>query len=409
MSPGVLRQRNFWPYFAGNLISNCGTWFQNLAQSILIYRATGSTFLVGAVNFAQFIGVFVLAPWAGPAADRYDRRRLILTTQGIAAIGAVALALAQVAGVATTPVVMGLALVTGAAFAFALPAIQAMVPDLVPAENLPSAMAMSSVTFNLGRAIGPPLGALVVAHWGFGAAFGINALSYLAFMAGLLAVRPVQAERPADGPAPRWRESLAMVRRDHALLALLLVVVAISVTQDPVSTLTPGFSEEIFGRSDTVTGLLVGAFGVGSALAAATAAGRWHPVRRLGPGCIVMGVAMLAFGLAPSLPFAAAALFVGGFCFMVVNTGATTSLALEAAPGQRGRVMALWSLCFLGTRPLASLLDGALASAAGLRPAAVVLTLPVLIAGPAMLILRRRNPRLRAFGGGPIVAPDPTP
>jgi MFS family permease len=392
---GPLRDRNFWPYFAGNLLSNCGTWFQNIAQAILVYRLTGSTFLVGVVNFAQFVGVFVLAPWAGSAADRFDRRHLVVVTQVVAAAVTALLAALQSAGLATTPVVIGLALVTGACVAFAIPAIQAMVPDLVEARDLPSAMAMSSLTFNLARAVGPLLGAVVVARWGIGVAFGLNSLSYLGLIAGLLAVHPRQRPRAA-GPPPRWRESLRMVRDDHALVALLLVVAAISLSQDPVSTLTPGFSEEIFERSDTVTGLLVGAFGAGAALAAASVAGRARdPVRRLAPGCLLMGVAMLGFALAPSLPFALGALLAGGFFFMVTNTGATTALTLEVAPEQRGRVMALWSLCFLGTRPLASLVDGALASTVGLRPAGVALTAPVLAAGAAIWLLGPRIARLR--------------
>jgi MFS family permease len=405
----ILRDRNFWPYFAGNLLSNCGTWFQNIAQAILVYRLTGSTFVVGVVNFAQFISVFVLTPWAGSAADRFDRRRLIIGTQAVAAAVTALLAILQGTGLATTPVVVALALVTGATFALAVPAIQAMVPDLVAPEQMPSALAMSSVTFNLSRAIGPPLGAVVVAQWGIGVAFGLNALSYLGLIAGLLAVTPRQAPRAA-GPPPRWRESVRMVRDDHALLSLLVVVAAISITQDPVSTLTPGFSEEVFGRSDTLTGLLVGAFGAGAALAAATAAGRARdPVRRVVPGCVFMGLAMLGFAVAPSLPLALAALFCGGYGFMVTNTGATTALALEAAPEQRGRVMALWSLCFLGTRPFASLADGALASTAGLREAAVLMTLPVLAAGAAMAVLLRRLPRLRQIGSGPTVVADPGP
>ena len=406
----ALRLRNFWPYFAGNLLSNCGTWFQNIAQAILIYRLTRSTLLVGVVNFAQFVGVFLLAPWAGSAADRFDRRRLIVVTQIIAAGVIAGLAVLQGAGLATAPVVIGLVLVVGLTWAFAVPAIQAMVPDLVPAELVPSALAMSSLTFNLSRAIGPVLGAVVVARWGIAVAFGLNALSYLGLIVGLLAVRPRQARRRA-GPGPGWAESLRLVRHDSALLALLMVVAAISVTQDPVSTLTPGFSAEVFHRADTMTGLLVGAFGAGSALAAATAAGRARePVRWLAPGCLLMGVGILGFALAPTLPFAFGALAVAGFFFMLTNTGATTALTLEVPPEQRGRIMALWSLCFLGTRPPASLIDGALATTAGLRTAAVALTVPVLIAGAAMAVLRRRVPRLREVGVcPPVVAEPPAP
>ena len=403
----VLTLRNFWPYFAGNLLSNCGTWFQNIAQAILIYRLTGSTFLVGVVNFAQFAGVFVLAPFAGSAADRFNRRRMIVLTQVGASVVTALLAALQGAGLATTPVVIGLTGVLGLTFAFAIPAIQAMVPDLVDTEHLGSALALSSVTFNLARAVGPVLGALVVAHWGIAVAFGLNSLSYLALIGGLLAVRPAQAPRPT-GPPPRWRQSVRLVRDDVALIALLLVVAAISITQDPVSTLTPGFSSEVFHRADTLTGVLVGAFGLGAALAAATVAGRpGNPVRRLAPGCLCMGAGMLGFAAARSVLMAVGALLVAGFGFMVTNTGATTALTMEAAPEQRGRVMAMWSLSFLGTRPPASLTDGALASAAGLRVAAVALTLPVLAAAGAMAVLRPRVARLREIGIAPGVQAEP--
>ena len=337
----VLRIRNFWPYFAGNLLSNCGTWFQNIAQAILVYRLTHSTFLVGVVNFAQFVGVFLLAPWAGSAADRFDRRRMLVVTQIVAISVTALLAVLQSTGRATTPVVIGLALLLGLTVAFAIPAIQAMVPDLVGPEDLAPAMAMSSLTFNLARAVGPVVGALVVAHWGIAVAFGLNSLSYLGLIGGLL----------------------------------------------------------------------VGAFGAGSALAAVTVAGRVRdPVRRLAPGCLLMGLGMLGFGLAPALPFAFGALAVGGFWFMVTNTAATTALTLEVAPEQRGRVMALWSLCFLGTRPAASLADGTLASAASLRVAAVALTVPVLAAAAAMAVLRSRVPRLRQIGiARGVMAEPPAP
>jgi sugar phosphate permease len=200
------------------------------------------------------------------------------------------------------------------------------------------------------------------------------------------------------------RDSLRLVRDDSALLALLMVVAAISISQDPVSTLTPGFSSEVFGRADTMTGLLVGAFGAGSTLAAATAASRARdPVRLLAPGCVLMGAAMLGFAVAPSLAVAFVALLLAGYFFMLTNTGATTSLALEAAPEQRGRVMAMWSFCFVGTRPVASLADGALASALGLRAAGVALTVPVVAAGIAMAVLRRRVVRLRQIGTAPPV------
>src|SRR5438132_2363304 len=180
---------------------------------------------------------------------RLDRRRMVVVTQIVATSVTALLAGLQSTGRATTPVVIGLALLLGLTVAFAIPAIQAMVPDLVDPADLAPAMAMSSLTFNLARAVGPVVGALVVAHWGIAVAFGFNSLSYLGLIAGLLAVRPRQAPR-APGPALRWRDSLRLVRDDAALVALLAVVAAISLSQDPVSTLTPGFSSEVFHRAD---------------------------------------------------------------------------------------------------------------------------------------------------------------
>src|SRR5579871_1967153 len=147
----VMLRRNFWPYFVGNLLSNCGTWFQNLAQAIFVYRLTGSTLLVGLVNFAQFIGVFVLAPWAGSAADRFDRRRLLILTQIGAVVCSGVLALLTKAGAASSAVVIVMALFLGLTTAFAIPAMQALVPLLVDREELSAGIALNSLTFNLAR------------------------------------------------------------------------------------------------------------------------------------------------------------------------------------------------------------------------------------------------------------------
>jgi MFS family permease len=386
----VLGRRNFWPYFAGNLLSNCGTWFQVIAQALLVYRLTGSTLLVGVVNFAQFVGVFVLAPWAGSAADVFDRRRLLVITQ----IGAIAvtasLALLNSRGLAPAPVVIGMALLLGLTTAFAIPAMQALVPLLVPREELGAAVALNSLTFNLARAIGPVAGALVVATLGITAAFALNSLSYVALLVGLALVKPTGQARPAQ--RPKLSESLRLVREDVMLAALLLTVAAISLSADPVSTLTPGFATKIFHRPDSYTGYLVGAFGLGAVVAAVTLAGRGRDlVRRLPLTCLVLAGGMIAFGLAPALWVGYAGLAIAGFGFLLTNTAATTALQLEVHDSQRGRVMALWSLAFLGLRPFGSLADGAVAQGVGLRPAAVAMASVALLAAAALLWLLPRR------------------
>jgi MFS family permease len=387
----VLVRRNFWPYFAGNLLSSSGTWFQTIAQVLLVYRMTRSPFLVGVVNFSQFAAVIVLAPVAGSAADRFDRRRLVMATQLGAAALAASLALVTAAGRATPAIVIGVALALGVTTALATPAQQAIVPALVTRSELAAAVALNAVTFNLGRALGPIAGVFVIARYGIATALALNSASYLALVVGLLAVTARVQPVAATG-RPRVRDSVRMVRSDHALLVPLIVVGLVSVTADPVNTLTPAFSTEILERPDTYTGFLVGAFGTGAVAAAFAVPGRRAPSLRLMVATLAaLSGGMTTFALSSSAAVALAGLFVGGFGYLGSVTAATSLLHLELEESHRGRVMALWSLSFHGSRPIASLVDGAVASLAGLRVAGLVMVGPALSGclGLAVLALRR--------------------
>ncbi|MCA1667675.1 MAG: MFS transporter [Thermomicrobia bacterium] len=399
----VLAQRNFGPYFVGNLLSNCGTWFQNIAQALLIYRLTHSTFLVGVVSFAQFAGIIVLAPWSGGAADRFDRKRLIIGTQLGAMIVTGALALLAIAHWDTVPVIIGLALLLGIVTAFGSPAMNAIVPSLVGRDDLPAAIAMNSVTFNMARAVGPVLGALVVARLGIPWAFGLNCLSYAALIGALLIVHPRQHERRPGAP-PKLRDSLDLIRRDMRLAALLGVVASVSFALDPVTTLAPAFATRVFHHSDTLAGYLIGAFGTGAVIAAIFATGRSEtPYRRIFIMLTLLAAGIATYAVLSPLALAFIALGVAGFGYLAGQTRATTLLQLGVEDHQRGRIMALWSVCFLGTRPIASLIDGGLASLVGIHAAALIMTLPVFAAAAGMLILYRRQARAarngRAEGG----------
>jgi len=389
----VLAQRNFGPYFVGNLLSNCGTWFQNIAQALLIYRLTHSTFLVGVVSFAQFAGIIVLAPWSGGAADRFDRKRLIIGTQLGAMVVTAALALLAIAGWDTVPVIIGLALLLGIVTAFGSPAMNAIVPSLVSRDDLPAAIAMNSVTFNMARAVGPVLGALVVARLGIPWAFGLNCLSYAALIGALLIVHPRQHERRVGG-RPKLRDSLDLIRQDMRLAALLGVVASVSFALDPVTTLAPAFATQVFHHSDTLAGYLIGAFGTGAVIAALFATGRSEtPYRRISIMLMLLAAGIATYAFLSPLVLAIIALGVAGFGYLAGQTRATTLLQLGVEDHQRGRIMALWSVCFLGTRPIASLIDGGLASLVGIHAAALVMTLPVFAAAAGMLILYRRQSR----------------
>ena len=400
----ALHHRDFALFFGGNLLSNCGTWFQNIALALLVYRLTHSSFWVGAVNFAQFAGVLVLAPWAGAAADRFDRKRLILTTQLIATGASALLAVAVGAGHGSLVVVLGLALLLGLTTAFATPSLQAVVPALVPREDLGAAVAMNSVTFNLARAIGPVAGAAVVARFGIPWAIGLNALSYLALAGAVLALHSATPPAAAAGPRPTLRESLRRVRDTPQLMLLLATIAAVSISLDPVNTLTPAFATRVFGRPDTFVGVLMGAFGIGAVVASLLPTDRargGEPGPRSGAipvALLLFAAGLVGFGLAPRLGVAFVALPLAGFGYLLAQTRATTELQLGVSDAERGRVMALWSVAFLGTRPIASLADGALANVVGPRATAVVFALPALGAAGWMLITNRRNAAAEGLG-----------
>ena len=385
----LVRQRDFGPYFAGNAISASGTWFQNLAAALLVYRLTGSELLLGVLNFAQFAAIIVLAPWTGAAADRLDQKRLLLTTQfGATALTAVLAGLAW-QHLAGTAVVIVFALGLGVGSAFAAPVQQAFVASLVPPHDLRSAIALNSMTFNLARAVGPALAAVTVAQLGIPAAFAINSVSYLVFAAAVLYVRPRPARRAERGTA-KLRESLRLVRSDQRLLALLLVVAAVGFASDPINTLAPAFANS-FGFRDVVGGYIIGAFGGGAVLAALVLAGREATRRQVMLTLLVLVAGVAGFSVSPWLALGLPILVLGGFGYLASNTAATARLQLEVEDHQRGRIMALWSIAFLGLRPFASLLDGAIASAAGVRVAGVVLTLPALGAAAFLLYRERRG------------------
>jgi MFS family permease len=388
----LLRQRNFGPYFVGNALSATGAWFQNLASAVLIFRLTDSTVLLGVLQFAQFGPILLLAPWTGSAADRFDRRRLLLVVQTAQTALAALLAGLAYAGRADEAVVLAFALAMGVLTAFALPAQQALLASLVERDDLPSAVALNSMTYNLARAVGPSAAALVVDQLGVATAFAINSASYIVLAMAVLIVSPrpqVLAQASSS-----LRESLRLLRREPRLAAFLVIVAAVGFASDPVNALAPAFARA-FGRDEAVGGYLLGAFGAGAVTAALLVAGRTAGTRRrMAATLILLGGGIVLFALTPWLPLAFVLLFVAGFGYLASNTSATSRLQLEVEEVHRGRIMALWGIAFLGLRPFASLVDGAIASGAGVRTAGVVLALPALACAAAVALLGRH--RLRA-------------
>jgi MFS family permease len=386
----LIRDRNFGPYFVGNASSASGTWFQNLAASLFVYRHTHSPFLLGVLQFTNFVPVLLLAPWAGSVADRFDRRRVVLLSQLAATSLSAVLAALAFAGLARVWVVMACGLGLGVVSAYSAPASQALISDLVVRADLQSAVALNSMTYNLARAVGPALAALSVRKLGIPASFAINAGSYLVLVAGVLVVRPAP-QRRASRAETRLRESLRLVRGQPRLMAFLLIVTAVGFASDPVNTEAPAFAHA-FGHPDTDAGYLIGAFGAGAVAAAFLLAGRVAGSRRrMLATLLLLGIGIVGFSVTPWLEVALGFLAVAGFGYLASNTHASSRLQLEVAEHQRGRIMALWSVAFLGLRPVASLTDGAIAGAFGVRAAGVVLALPALAIAGAIYFLQRHH------------------
>jgi MFS family permease len=350
------------------------------------------------LNFCNFVPVLVLAPWAGSAADRFDRRRLILVTQLASTALSGTLAVLAWSGDAAVWVVILFALGLGVGSAFSAPASQALIGELVPRDDLGSAVALNSMTYNLARAIGPALAGLSVHSLGIAASFAINAASYLLLVVGVSVVQPAARRRARRGEA-RLIESLRLVRSQPRLLAFLLIVTAVGFASDPINTESPAFVHA-YGLGtrnlDLWSGIIIGIFGAGAVTAAFLLAGRVAGSRRrMATTLALMGVGVIGFAVAPSIWIGAIFLAVGGFGYLASNTSATSRLQLEVAEHQRGRIMALWSVAFLGLRPIASLADGAIADVAGVRAAGVILAVPTLLLAFTIVRLtsRRSNER----------------
>ena len=375
----LLTDRTFGVYFVANLTSNCGTWLQNIAAAVVVYRLTGSTVMVGLVSILQFAASLLLSPWAGALGDRVDRRMLLLSGQVIALVPATALAAwTAISGVEGLPgpwPVFAAATLIGIGWAISVPNMQALVPALVEEADLDQALALNSVTFNLARAVGPALGALTLDVVGAAAAFGLNALTYVVLIIALVVIRPRAVERrSAEHHDGSVREGLRYVRSEPALFVLLIGVTALGFGTDPVNTLAPAMAEDL-GGGDALVGWLVSAFGLG---AAATALCIGVIRRRLALGHMgVIGLVVLAGGLfafawSPVVIVALGALALAGVGFLLALTGLTTELQRRVPDRLLGRVMALWAVAFLGSRPLAALVDGTAGDVFGPRIAAAI-------------------------------------
>ncbi len=406
----ALRSRHYRLFVAGQLISLVGTWMQMVAQSWLIYRMTGSAALLGLLGFAGQIPVFVLAPLGGVIADRVSRHRVLVTTQTTMMALAAALAGLTLSGHVRVWHLFALASLLGVANAFDIPARQAFVIEMVEREDLMNAIALNSSMVNGARVVGPAVAGVVVAAVGEGWCFFLNAVSYVAVIGALLLMRLPRRPRAAH-QVSAWAsivEGFVFSWQTAPVRALLLLLGLVSLMGMPYSVLMPIFADRILTGGPNAYGLLMSASGVGALAGAATLTVRRH-IRGLGRWVALsaagFGVSLIAFSLSRSLWLSALLLVPAGFCMMVEMAASNTLIQAMVPDRLRGRVMAVYSMMFMGMAPLGALIAGALAAPLG-APATVAIGGMVCIMGGAVFCARL--PTLRGPARELIVAQQPS-
>ena len=366
------RHRNYRLFFAGQMISLVGTWMQNVAQAWLVYRLTGSSAALGLVTFMGQVPVFALALFGGDWADRADRRAILVLTQTAAMVLALVLAALCLTGTVQVWHIVVLATLLGASMAVDMPTRQSFVTDLVGKEDLPNAIGLNSSMFNLARVLGPTAAGLVLAAVGEGWCFLLNGLSYLAVLAGLLAMRvePRPAPPARTHILTRLREGLEYAWRTRDIRQVLALIAVGSVFGSSYLVLMPVFAKEVLDSGAAGFSLLMTATGVGSLAGALTlslrrdGSGLWR-VRFL--AALAYGAALMCFALSRSFWLSAALLFPVGCCMILLMAASNTLLQTIAPDALRGRVMALFAMMFLGMAPFGALLAGFLAESIGAR------------------------------------------
>ena len=421
-----LRHRNYRLYLTGQLVSVCGTWMQQVAQSWLVYRLTGSATLLGVVGFATQIPVFMLGAIGGVVSDRYSAHRVAVFTQTAALTQAVLLAALTLSGWVQPVHIIVLGAVLGIISAFDMPARQALVHKLVSIEDLPNAVALNSSMINAARIIGPGIAGVVVASVGEGACFSINAISYLAVIIALMAMRFAPMESAAKEPISLVRslgDGFRYTLKTVPIRDILILLSIFGVMGMPYITLMPVFAADIHKGGADALGLMMGAVGLG-ALAGALGLARRKSVIGLGRviamATVGFGLGLIAFSFS-TLFWLSLLLLIGvGMGWMVQIAACNTALQTLAEDAMRGRVMSLFSMMLVGMAPFGSLIAGWASDRIG-APSVVAIggagctlagllfvhQLPRLIAA-ARPILIARGIIIEPTVGGETVGVDPT-
>jgi predicted MFS family arabinose efflux permease len=383
LSWGVLqRNREFRYYFAGCAASDFGTWCQNTAQVILAYKLSHSALAVGLVTCAQYSSPLLLSAWAGVMTNKLGGYRTLLATQWVAAACSAVIACLVFFGPIDGWGLAAGAIVSGLTFTFALPARNVTLRRLVSPADVEPAFGMDSVSYNLGRAVAPPLSVLLVTTAGFGWAFALNALSFAAFAVCLLRAGPGQDEPGhairQDGrrEANLWHGLRAC--KEWEIAIPLLMVAAVTVADDPVLVLGPALTSRMH-VAVSWAGWFIAALGAGTVVGSLRPSAHNPSLRKAATALAVLAVCMIFFTQSPWAWGSLAAAFGAGAACLAANSTTKTLLTNKAGPAREASVMAVWAIAWAGSKPVASLSDGLLAGRFGLKWTGFLLAIPALI------------------------------
>lgn len=345
---------------------------QNTAQAWLVYRLTKSEVLLGTTYFASHVPILVLGPIAGLVADRFARHRIVIVTQTLFLLQATFLAWLTLTGRVTVEIVIAMAALLGAINAFDVPARQSMLPALVAPADLLNAISLNSLTFQAARLVGPVMGGFAVAWWGEGICFSLNALSFVAVLAGLLSLQiapspHARAHLPAlESLKQGWR----YVATAPQLRRLLMLSAAVNLCIAPLWVLLPVLADGIFGRGAQGVGLLTAGVAVG-AIAGMLGLARRSGERGLGRIILyssgALGLVLCAFAVVPSFWGAWGLMTLVGFTYMSQNAATNSAVQASISEEFRGRVMSTYTMTVIGAMPLGALASGWLAAQIGAR------------------------------------------
>jgi MFS family permease len=395
----ALSNPNYRKYFVGQATSLVGTWMQSTAQAWLVLTLTHSATALGIVIGLQTLPVLLLGPYGGVIADRVDKRRLMIVLQAMMGIQALVLGILTLTGMVTFVEVCVLAVILGLNNCFENPARQAFVLEMVGRDDLRNAVSLNSTLVNAARAVGPAVAGIMIATVGEGWCFILNALSFVAVVGALVSMDRsiLSPSPPATRARGQLREGFRYVARTPELAIPLVMMALVGMLAYEFQVTLPVMAQRVFGGGAETFGVMTSAMGIGAVCGGLVTATRGKTgMRALVSASMLFGVFLTFAAAAPALAVEIVALALVGYSSISFLSMANSTLQLQTDPQMRGRVMALWSVAFLGSTPIGGPIIGWVTSAAGARVGLAVGAASCVIAAVIGLLGVRRLQRRRA-------------